>query len=115
MIVKYWCNTHRLPAPLEGWDTYLDGSELRRCHGSRGKGRIMIPCYVVDCEEVGIEIDFEEDPEEAVQREELIKRWQETAQERAEGKRLYLQALKAKEDTLRKEQEEWEEKWARQK
>lgn len=71
--IRYWCNTHQRPAPSEGWSFYKkyigDGDpnerfrkaefwvddttrELRQCTG----GGIMIPCCVIDCEEVGIEI-----------------------------------------------------------
>ena len=67
MKVEFWCNTHRRPAPPEGWGfycNYVDNKwvedttrELRRCRG----GGIMIPCRVINCKEVGIEIEWEPD------------------------------------------------------
>jgi len=59
MLVKYWCNSHRRPAPKESWGTYADG-RIRPCCPPKLVG-ILLPCYVIDCEEVGIEIEWEAD------------------------------------------------------
>ena len=53
--VKYWCNTHRRPATA--LDKYRDGRPWRHCTG----GGILLPCRVIDCEEVGVEIIYEDD------------------------------------------------------
>jgi hypothetical protein len=49
--VKYWCNSHRQPA-IES--TYADGRQRLCC--APGQGGILIPCMIIVCEEVGIEI-----------------------------------------------------------
>lgn len=46
-VIKYWCNTHRRDAS--------------KCLSQGGKeGGIMLPCQIIDCEKVGIEIIDEE-------------------------------------------------------
>lgn len=54
MKIEYWCNMHRRPAPPEGWGKYIDGRTLQQCTG----GGILLPCVVINCEEVGIEIEL---------------------------------------------------------